>query len=222
MTEVANTETGVTASPAADTRASAMPQAAFAALLCDVLPSQGCWSDEGYLWLTDHGRRRIEFTDGFIEELPLPTDTHQSVLAFLHSLLRAWIRPRGGIVLESGLRVRMREGKYREPDLVLLLDRSDHRRQDRFWLGADLVAEVVGPDAPERDLVEKRTDYAEAGIPEYWLVDPRDETITVLALDGEAYTEHGVHTRGGAAASDLLEGFSADVSAVFDAPESGA
>ena len=87
------------------------------------------------------------------------------------------------------------------------------------------MAEVVGPDAPERDLVEKRTDSAEAGIPEYRVVDPRDETITVLALDGGAYTEHGVHTRGGAAASAPLEGFSADVSAVsavFDAPESGA
>ena len=187
-----------------------------------VLPRQGCWSDEGYLWLTDHGRRRIEFTDGFIEELPLPSDTHQTILAFLHSLFRAWIRPRGGIAVFSGLRMQVREGKYREPDVVLLLDRSDPRRQDRYWLGADLVAEVVSPDAPERDRVEKRADYAEAGIPEYWIVDPRDETITVLSLEGEAYAEQGVHTRGGAAASVLLEGFTADVSAVFDAPESGA
>ena len=32
--------------------------------------------------------------------------------------------------------------------------------------------EVVSPDRPERDLVDKRIDYAEAGIPEYWVVDP--------------------------------------------------
>ena len=222
MAEVADTGPRVEASPTAGTRASAMSQAAFGALLCDVLPRQGCWSDEGYLWLTDHGRRRIEFTDGFIEDLPLPTDTHQTILAFLHSLFRAWIRPRGGVVVFSGLRMRVREGKYREPDVVLLLDRSDSRRQDRYWLGADLVAEVVSPHAPERDRVEKRADYAEAGIPEYWIVDPRDETITVLALEGEAYAEHGVHARGAAAASALLEGFAADVSAVFDAPQSGA
>ena len=222
MTEVVDAEMRAAASPATDTRASAMSQAEFGTLLCDVLPRQGCWSDEGYLWLTDHGRRRIEFTDGFIEELPLPTDTHQTILAFLHALFRAWIRPRGGVAVFSGLRMRVREGKYREPDVVLLLDRSDPRRRDRYWLGADLVAEVVGPDAPERDRVDKRADYAEAGIPEYWIVDPRDETITVLALQGEAYAEHGVHARGDAAASALLEGFAADVSAVFDAPESGA
>ena len=54
--------------------------------------------------------------------------------------------------------------------------RSDPRCQDRYWLGADLVVEVVSPDRPERDLVDKRIDYAvrQAGIPEYWVVDPRD------------------------------------------------
>ena len=74
--------------------------------------------------------------------------------------------------------------------MVLLLDRSDPRRQDRYWLGADLVAEVVGPDARERDRVEKRADHAEAEIPDYWIVDPRDETIMVPALEGDAYAEH--------------------------------
>ena len=66
MTQTVDAEMRAAASPATDTRASAMSQAEFGTLLCDVLPRQGCWSDEGYLWLTDHGRRRIEFTDGFI------------------------------------------------------------------------------------------------------------------------------------------------------------
>ena len=84
------------------------------------------------------------------------------------------------------------------------------------------MIEVVSPDAPQRDLVEKRADYAEAGIPEYWIVDPRDETITVLTLTGEAYAEHGVYARGDLAASVLLEGLTVDATAAFDAPESGA
>ena len=111
---------------------------------------------------------------------------------------------------------------FREPDVLVLRDRSDPRYQDRYWLGADLVAEVVSPDDPDRDLVEKRADYAEAGIPEYWIVDPRDETIAVFTLEGEAYVEHGAYQRGSKATSPLLDGFAADVSAVFDAPESGA
>ena len=195
---------------------------ALASLLRDVLPPQGAWSDEAYLWLTDRSRRPIEFTDGHVEELPMPTATHQAVLAVLHVLFRGYVRPRGGVVMFSALRLRLREGKFREPDLLLLRDRADPRYQDRYWLGADLVVEVVSPDDPARDLVEKRADYAEAGIPEYWIVDPRDETITVLTLQDGAYVEHGVFPRGGSAASRLLEGFAADVSAVFDASESGA
>ena len=98
-----NLETASEAAAGVDTRAGARgsrgageaaprepaSQAALDALLCDLLPRQGSWSDEGYLWLTDHGRRRVELTDGRIEGLPAPTDVHQSVLLFLHALLRA-------------------------------------------------------------------------------------------------------------------------------------
>lgn len=191
------------------------------AILGAALPRQGSWTDDDYLWLTDRSRRMIEFTDGYIEELPVPTSSHQAILAYLYRLFHAWVQPLGGVVLFSALRLRVREGKFREPDLLLLRDRSDSRYQDRYWLGADLVVEVVSPDRPERDLVDKQDDYAEAGIPEYWIVDPRPGTITVLSLRGDTYVEHGVYARGGIAASDLLSGFSAPVSDVFESAESG-
>ena len=56
-------------------------QNALHALLCEVLPPQGAWSDDAYLWLTDHSNRLIELTDGLVEELPVPTFTHQAVPA---------------------------------------------------------------------------------------------------------------------------------------------
>lgn len=54
-------------------------------------------------------------------------------------------------------------------------------------------------------------------IPEYWIVNPIDETITVLALTGEGYTEHGVFRRGQQAVSRLIPAFTVSVDAVFDA-----
>ena len=191
-------------------------QDALNALLCDAMPSQGYWSDEQYLWLTDHTRRLVEFTDGRVEELPMSTVLHQAIVLFLTRLFDACLEPRGGFVLFAGLRVRIRAGKFREPDLAALRDRSDPRNQNRFWLGADFVAEVVSPDDPNRDLVEKRADYAEAGIPEYWIVDLRFERVTVLTLTGGAYAEHGVFSRGDTATSPLLDGFAVDVTALFD------
>jgi Uma2 family endonuclease len=117
----------------------------------------------------------------------------------------------------SVLRLRIRDRKFREPDILLVCAAADPRRQNRFWLGADLVVEIVSPDKPERDLIDKRNDYAEAQIPEYWIVDPRDETITVLRLEGDTYVEHGIFTRGSQATSVLLDGFTIQVDAVFDA-----
>jgi Uma2 family endonuclease len=186
-------------------------------LVLDLLPPQGQWSEEAYLWLTDHTNRFIEFTDGYIEVLPMPTDAHQTLLAYLYQVFFAFLQTRGGKVLFAPMRLRIRERKFREPDILLVRHAGDARRQNRFWLGADLVVEIVSPDKPERDRIEKRSDYAEAQIPEYWIIDPQDETITVLCLENDVYVEHGVFGRGMLATSALLEGLLVDVSAVFDA-----
>lgn len=99
----------------------------------------------------------------------------------------------------------------------MLRDENDLRSQEAFWLGADLVVEIVSPDDPERDMVEKVADYAEAGIPEYWIVNLLDATITVLRLDGAQFLTYGVFGRGEQARSALLAGFEVLVDAALDA-----
>lgn len=146
----------------------------------------------------------------------MPTQEHQLILAFLYRTFFAFLQPRGGIVLFAALRLQIRPEKFREPDLLLLRRADDPRAQNRYWLGADLVVEIVSADDPERDTVEKVADYAEAGIPEYWIVNPLAETVTVLVLEDAAYTEHGVFRRGDHASSRLLDGFTVSVDAVFD------
>jgi Uma2 family endonuclease len=183
----------------------------------DLLPLQGLWTEEQYLRLTDQTNRFIEFTEGAVEVLPMPTRKHQAISRFLFLAFLAFVQPLGGTVFYAPLRVRVAPGRFREPDLVLLLEVNDPRNQNAFWLGADLVVEIVSPDNVERDTVIKRADYAEAGIPEYWIVNPEEETITVLKLEGGAYMVHGVFGRGETASSGLLTGFIMGVDAVFDA-----
>ena len=191
-------------------------QAQVNGLVEDILP-QGCWSDDDYLWLTDRTRRLVELTDGYLEILPMPSRGHQRILAFLYSAFHAFLRPLGGEALFAPLRLRIRPGKFREPDLLLVRDARDARSGDRFWTGADVVVEVVSPDRPERDLVHKRDDYAEAGIPEYWIVDPEMETVTVLKLEDGGYVEHDVYPRHARARSLVLPDFGLAVGDVFDA-----
>jgi Uma2 family endonuclease len=185
-------------------------------VLEEILPRQGEWSEEEYLILTDHRNRLVEFTDGFLEVLPQPTEKHQMLLKFLFLAFFHFFEARGGNVLFAPLRLRIRPGKFREPDLLLLLSATDSRRHNRFWDGADLALEIVSEDKPERDLVDKRSDYAEAHVPEYWIVNPQTETITVLRLREDAYEEAGIYRRGESATSVLRPDFSVAVAEVFD------
>ena len=187
------------------------------ALVLELLSAQGQWEEDAYLWLADRANRLIEFTDGYIEVLPMPTDDHQSLSQYLLLDFLAVLRPRGGVIQYAPLKLRIRARKYREPDLLLLLQAGDRRRGNRHWTGADLVVEIVSPDNPARDLVEKRRDYAEARIGEYWIVNPLDATVVVLQLHGDAYREYGVFGRGTRATSALLPALSVDVTALFDA-----
>ncbi len=183
-------------------------------------PFQGSWSVDQYLHL-DIGRL-VEYDNGKLEFLSMPTELHQAIALFLYLRLRVFAEPEQlGVVFVAPLRVRVTETRFREPDVLFMLTENRQRRTNEFWTGADLVMEVVSDDDPKRDLVTKRNDYAQAGIPEYWIVDPRDRSITVLSLDSskQEYVEAIRWTDGQTAESVLLGGFRVSVSEVFDRPE---
>src|SRR6188508_2361299 len=78
-------------------------------VVLEILPDQGLWSEDRYLWLTDYTSRLIEFTDGYLEVLPMPTDEHQGILAYLEDEVKACQAMRDGVVRFSPLRLRLRE-----------------------------------------------------------------------------------------------------------------
>jgi Uma2 family endonuclease len=178
-------------------------------------PAQGQWTEEEYLALP--GNRLVEFTDGHVEVLPHPTEQHQAILGNLLLSLAEWASQGDfGRVMFAAFKVRLRPGKFRCPDISFMSSANAHRRSNQYWDRADLVMEVVSEKDPNRDLVAKQLEYAEARILEYWIVDPRTSQITVLTLAGDLYKEHAAFTRGQHATSATLDGFSVDVNAVFD------
>ncbi|HVC98512.1 MAG TPA: hypothetical protein VND64_32895, partial [Pirellulales bacterium] len=74
-------------------------------VLEEILPRQGEWSEEEYLVLTDHRSRLVEFTDGFVEVLSMPTKKHQMLLKFLFLAFFNYFETRGGNVLFAPLRL---------------------------------------------------------------------------------------------------------------------
>ncbi len=184
-----------------------------------LFPPQGEWTEEEYLALDTN--RMVELSDGRLEVLPMPTIFHQLLVKYLSAILDRHVSEQNlGTVLFAPLPVRLWAAKYREPDIVFLRhDRA--RRVHGQPFGADLVMEVVseGEENRERDLVTKRQEYATAGIAEYWIIDPRDQRVTVLAMDEGAYRVHGEFAPGAAVTSVLLPGFEVDVESVFAAGE---
>jgi Uma2 family endonuclease len=177
---------------------------------------QGTWSEEEYLALDTNWL--VEFSNGRLEILPMPTTSHQILVDYLHSLLKAFASAHDlGTTLFAALRVLLWPGKYREPDVVFMRKEHADRIREEFWQGADLLMEVVSndPEDRRRDLVTKRREYAKARIPEYWIVDPKDETITVLRLSGTRYVVHGTFGQGDIATSHLLPGFAVNVREAF-------
>ncbi len=183
-----------------------------------LFPEQGNWSAEEYLALP--GNRLLEFSEGRLEVLPMPTTLHQWIVGFLYRALETFVWPKLGLVLMAPLRVQLWPDKFREPDVVFMFKKHRNRVGEEFWKGADLVMEVVSdePEDRRRDLVTKRLEYARAGIREYWIVDPRRKQITVLRLKGKKYTIHGTFKPGQQARSRLLAGFSVDVATTFAGP----
>ena len=97
----------------ATTPATALPSAQeWKDTLEEILPPQGRWSEDEYLVLTDHRNRLVEFTDGFLEILPMPTDKHQSVLKFLFLGFCGFADPRGGKVHFAPLRCKFGRASF--------------------------------------------------------------------------------------------------------------
>ena len=184
-----------------------------------LFPAQGQWTAADYLKLNTN--RLIELDKGQLELLAMPTELHQLIAFYLCAALRAPVagKPRG-LALMLPFRIRVSESSFREPDVMFMLNQHLHRRHSKYWEGADLVIEVVSEDDPNRDLHTKRLEYAQAGISEYWIVDPRERSIRVLTLDAGAthYREASCSKDGEMACSVLLSEFAVDVSGVFDHP----
>jgi len=171
-------------------------------------------SEEEYFALPTN--RHVEFSQGRLNWLPPVTMTHQSFVGHLCILLNKFVeRNKLGVVLIGAFPIRLWSGEYRSPDIIFLLSEHRHRRHENYWETCDLVIEIVSSSNRNHDLETKRIEYAQAGIPEYWLVDPEERTISVLTLQGEKYAVHGVFGENQMATSVLLPGFEVNVSKVW-------
>ncbi len=132
-------------------------------------------SYEEYLAWEDEGRHG-EWVDGEVIVFMVPTILHQLIAGFLYSLLSLYARRFDlGLVLIAPVEMHLRpDGPSREPDVLFIArEHLDRLSLQRLAGPADLVIEIVSDESQYRDRVDKFFEYQEAGVREYWLLDPR-------------------------------------------------
>lgn len=133
------------------------------------------WADEDTL---------AEWVDGVVVMTSPASTRHQKIFKFLVRLLSTFTEIHAlGEVMPAPFQMKLgRAG--REPDLLFVSKEHLGRLKKTYLDGpADLVVEIVSPESQERDRTEKLREYDEAGIPEYWLIDPQAEEALFYQRD---------------------------------------
>lgn len=180
------------------------------------LLSQKSWNEDAYLAFSEAFNRPIELSDGKLILLPMPTLTHQRILRRFVQHAQEWLTEGNrGEILFAPHPIRLWPGKYREPDAMIWLTEHKDRMGERESASPDLVLEIVSSSNEPHDLETKFVEYAQASIPEYWIIQPATQRLSTYSLDGRAYRTVGHFGPGQQAQSIVLPGFQTGLDALL-------
>jgi Uma2 family endonuclease len=129
-----------------------------------------------------------ELVDGRLVGEEMPDLVHEVVVVWLVEALRRWLRPLGGVVVGSELKLVVASGRGRKADVVAYFPAHPPLpERGVVRVPPDLLVEVISPTSSDRrrDRVDKASDYAAFGVRRYWLLDPEERTLEFLELDSD-------------------------------------
>jgi len=149
---------------------------------------------EEYLAYNDGTDTKYELVNGELIAMPPASGLHALIMVFLYDILTSEIKRLNldWIVMPGNVGVRTTENKSRIPDLIIIT--QDQRELIRKMSSAVvqspplLAVEIVSGNA-EDDYRYKRSEYAAREIPEYWIVDPIENKVSVLLLVNGYYEQ---------------------------------
>ena len=146
-------------------------------------PRQGEYTAEDYFALPDD--IRVELIDGMMYDMASPTDIHQFLQTELTVAFYKCIEEheRNCLVLSAPFDVRL-DGDDKtivQPDVLIMCEREDDDLRNKEV--PDLVAEVLSPSTRAKDCTIKLRKYMNAGVREYWIIDPKGERVIVYVFD---------------------------------------
>lgn len=137
---------------------------------------------------------RYELVEGVVQVTPVPGIPHDSVVEDLHDIFSVYKKQRPDVVAKLTQRsaiVLPKRMTTREPDFAVYgpADMSDKKGKTWKDVTPVLVVEVVSPDQARRDYEDKRKDYWDAGVGEYWIADPDRKSLAVLVRSSSDWSK---------------------------------
>lgn len=150
-------------------------------------PVDGEYTVEDYYKLPED--ERYELIDGYLFKMLVPTGLHQLIAGEIYRQIANFICDRNGKCLPFIAPVDVQLDRDNrtmvEPDVVILCDKD--KFLNRVIYGApDFVLEVISPSTSRKDYTLKLAKYENAGVREYWIVDPYKERILIYNFDDES------------------------------------
>lgn len=141
---------------------------------------QGEYTLEDYYALPDE--RRVELIDGVIYDMSAPTLLHQLIGGKVYVMIQSFIEKKGGKCLPFYAPVDVRldcdDKTMVQPDVLILCD--DAKKTKRYIMGApDFCLEVISESTRRKDYIKKLQKYTDAGVKEYWIIDPFQKILLV-------------------------------------------
>ncbi len=140
---------------------------------------QGTYTLDDYLALPDD--QRVELIDGVIYDMGSPTSPHQLIGGEVHRQIANFIRGKKGtcvpFIAPTDVQLDCDNRTIVEPDVMIVCDRSKINRK-RIFGAPEFVLEVLSPSTRNKDIFIKTSKYVQAGVKEYWMVDPMKKTVT--------------------------------------------
>jgi len=172
-----------------------------------LFPRQGEWTESDYFRLPETNQI-VELSEGRLIITPAPKPKHQKISLNLSFLFITYVRSqKSGELAYAPIDVRLWEGNVRQPDIAFMSNEHLDRITEELWGVPDLVVEILSEGTAKIDREEKYLEYQNAGVLEYWIVDPYTKTIEVFTLENGVYKVFGKWGIGEVAKSRILDGF---------------
>lgn len=189
----------------------------FVTEIAALFPPQGAWTEADYFALPE-SNQLVELANGELTVTPSPSGKHALVVMELANRLKNHAdRHKLGAVMVAPMDVRLFPGTIRQPDVLFI--RQEHRDRIGDYVDGppDWVAEVISRGTRRLDKETKVDEYSQAGVPEYWLVDPENDTLHIYTLADETYGLAATVTAGQTARSETIPGFEIPLDDLFAA-----